>query len=151
MDRLSNRGAISRQLRTAAAHVLVGLTLTVFLSACNPSPQTLPTDARDDCPLSSATFASWFQSGNVTLDGVVNPADSLHFPNIPNCSFYQWSEQMFMWLTSPRRPQPMGAAVDVSSLRRLFLMFHLCNRMAVVPFCRTPRARSGISACASRK
>src|SRR5205085_269132 len=23
------------------------------------------------------------------------------FPNTPNCSFYQWSWQMFLWLTSP--------------------------------------------------
>jgi hypothetical protein len=31
----------------------------------------------------------------------VNPANSVTFPNVPNCSFYQWSKQMFLWLTSP--------------------------------------------------
>ncbi len=78
----------------------------MVFAACPPppppplDPQTLPTDANDACPLSSSTFASWF-GGTVTLNGVVNPADSLAFPNIPNCSFYQWSEQMFLWLTSP--------------------------------------------------
>jgi hypothetical protein len=32
---------------------------------------------------------------------VVLPANSVTFPNTPNCSFYQWSMQMFLWLTSP--------------------------------------------------
>ena len=48
-----------------------------------------------------ATFASWFQSGTPAVNGVVNPANSVAFPASPNCSFYQWSEQMFRWLTSP--------------------------------------------------
>ena len=34
------------------------------------------------------------------LDGVVNPANSLTTPTTPNCSFYLWSEQMYLWLTS---------------------------------------------------
>lgn len=40
----------------------------------------------------------------VTFNGVVKPADSLNFTNDPclkNVDFYQWSEQMFLWLTSP--------------------------------------------------
>jgi hypothetical protein len=48
-----------------------------------------------------AQFAGWFASKTVTLNGVVNPANSVTFPNIANCSFYQWSEQMFLWLNSP--------------------------------------------------
>ena len=36
----------------------------------------------------------------MTLNGVVNPANSLNAPQ-PNCGFYSWSEQMFLWLTSP--------------------------------------------------
>jgi hypothetical protein len=36
------------------------------------------------------------------VNGVVNPADSLNFPDPPiNCEFYQWAEQMFLSLTSP--------------------------------------------------
>jgi hypothetical protein len=31
----------------------------------------------------------------------VNPANSVTFPNTPNCSFYQWAMQDFLWLTSP--------------------------------------------------
>jgi hypothetical protein len=79
--------------------------IAVVFEACGPppplNPQSLPADANDACPLSSTTFASWFQLGAVSPNGVVNPADSVNFPNIPDCSFYQWSEQMFMWLNSP--------------------------------------------------
>lgn len=83
------------------------LMLTMFATACpppGPPPSPLvPTDAQDACPLSAATFAGWFETGSVTLNGVVNPADSLK--NLaPNCGFYEWSEQMFMWLTSPAPP-----------------------------------------------
>ncbi len=85
-------------LITAAAAVLL-----LLATGC-PSPldpQALPSDARDACPLSSTTFAGWFESGSPTLNGVVNPADSLNFPDQPNCPFYEWSEHMFLWLTSP--------------------------------------------------
>jgi hypothetical protein len=67
----------------------------------------LPTDPNLTCVVTPAVFATWFQpippatTGAVTLNGVVNPANSVTFPNTPNCSFYQWSEQMFLWLTSP--------------------------------------------------
>ena len=63
--------------------------------------QTLPNDAQPRCAVSQTTFASWFQSGNPMANGVVNPANGLTFPNAPNCSFYQWAAQMFLWLTSP--------------------------------------------------
>jgi hypothetical protein len=35
------------------------------------------------------------------LNGVVLPADSFAFSPNSLCSFYKWSEQMFLWLTSP--------------------------------------------------
>src|SRR5712692_6317374 len=63
--------------------------------------QTIPSDAQPTCVVSPSVFASWFESGSVSLNGVVNPANSVTFPDTPNCSFYQWSEQMFLWLTSP--------------------------------------------------
>jgi hypothetical protein len=62
--------------------------------------QTLPANAKPTCTVSAPLFASWFQSGSPTLDGVVKPANSLTTPTTPNCSFYQWSEQMYLWLTS---------------------------------------------------
>lgn len=68
----------------------------------NVTQNLLPTDPQTtNCSVTAPTFAGWFQSGSVTLNGLVKPANSLLFPNVPNCSFYQWSEQMFLWLTSP--------------------------------------------------
>ena len=63
--------------------------------------QTLPADALPTCTVPAVTFASWFQSGTPTVNGVVNPANSVAFSNVPNCPFYQWGKQMFLWLTSP--------------------------------------------------
>jgi len=70
----------------------------------------VPIDPKTTCTVTAATVASWFQSGTVTLNGVVNPANSVTFPDTPNCSFYQWSEQMFLWLTSPAPPSYGGGA-----------------------------------------
>lgn len=61
----------------------------------------VPTDAVGGCGVDAAEFASWFESGAVTANGAVSPADSVAFPDSPNCSFYQWSERMFLWLLSP--------------------------------------------------
>jgi hypothetical protein len=69
--------------------------------------QSLPIDARATCTVttgSAVPFAQWFESGVVTVNGVVRPADSLRFSEVSNCSFYQWSYQMFLWLTSPAPP-----------------------------------------------
>jgi hypothetical protein len=72
--------------------------------------QVIPNDAQPTCTVPSATFATWFQSGTPTLDGVVNPANGITFPNTPNCSFYQWAKQMFLWLTSPAPASYGGGA-----------------------------------------
>jgi len=63
--------------------------------------QTIPTNASGGCPVPAATFKGWFQSGTPSLNGLVNPADSLAFAPSSLCSFYEWSEQMFLWLLSP--------------------------------------------------
>ncbi|HEX9512232.1 MAG TPA: hypothetical protein VF939_17190 [Puia sp.] len=73
---------------------------------CHFTRQTLPTDAGSSCSsgpqsLSSTEFNTWFETGAVSLNGAVKPANSVQFPDLPNCSFYKWSEQMFLWLTSP--------------------------------------------------
>jgi hypothetical protein len=79
--------------------------VTLIAMACsNVFPaiaQTLAADAKPSCAVSAATFATWFQSGTPAANGVVNPANGINFPNTPNCSFYQWAAQMFLWLTSP--------------------------------------------------
>jgi len=81
----------------------------LFAAGCQSAP--LPTDAQDACQLPAATFASWFESGSVSLNGVVNPADSTQ-NLVPNCGFYAWSEQMFMWLTSPA-PSAYGGGAHI--------------------------------------
>lgn len=72
--------------------------------------QTLPADAGGSCATSLTTteFNSWFDAGVVSLNGAVKPANSVLFPDIPNCTFYKWSEQMFLWLTSPAPPRYGG-------------------------------------------
>lgn len=88
------------------------------LVGCGGGPVTnntqLPTDAKSTCSVAASTFAGWFQSGSVSLNGVVNP-DSAQFTNpIANCPFYQWAEQMFLWATSPA-PAAYGGGARVFS------------------------------------
>ena len=71
-----------------------------------PAPGTtdnqLPKDAQNLCPLPEATFNNWFAGGKAKENGFVFPANSVTFvSNHTNCSFYEWSEQMFLWITSP--------------------------------------------------
>jgi hypothetical protein len=81
-------------------------------NACVPASPIA--GATDVCPVSSSTFNTWFKpippatTGVVTLNGVVNPANSVSFNNIPNCAFYQWAMQDFLWLTSPAPPEYGG-------------------------------------------
>jgi len=81
------------------------------VAGCNHTQQTLPTDADTSCAtaLTSTEFNTWFDSGTVSLNGSVKPANSVLFPDVPNCSFYKWSEQMFLWLTSPAPPRYGGS------------------------------------------
>ncbi len=97
--------------------LLVALTAAGLAKASSwlAQAQTLPTDAQTTCTVTAPVFASWFETGAVSLNGVVNPADSVNFPNIPNCSFYQWSEQMFLWLTSPTPPTYGGGGGRIFS------------------------------------
>jgi hypothetical protein len=91
-------------LKLDALTKIAATALFFLMLGCGPTPpgpQELPSDALNSCPVTSTLFATWFQSGSASLNGVVNPADSVHFSNSPNCDFYRWSEQMFLWLTSP--------------------------------------------------
>ena len=88
----------------------IAVAVVIFSTGCT-TPPPVPTDPIDACALPPATFAGWFQSGAVSLNGVVNPANSL--VNLsPNCGFYEWSEQMFMWLTSPA-PSAYGGGAHI--------------------------------------
>jgi hypothetical protein len=88
--------SLARKIALAVVIVLVAV------AGCTLTQQPLPTDAGSTCAtsLTPAEFNSWFESGAVSLNGAVKPANSVTFPDIPNCSFYKWSEQMFLWLGS---------------------------------------------------
>ena len=77
--------------------------------------QTIPNDPQIstpfDCSVSPTMFNGFFHSGTAAVDGVVDPANSVTFPNntaLRNCDFYQWAQQMFLWLTSPAPPSYGG-------------------------------------------
>jgi hypothetical protein len=83
--------------------LLIALT-SLALASADAVAQDLPTDPQPTAVVPPATFETWFASGTPTTNGVVNPANSITFPNntaLKNVDFYQWSEQMFLWLTSP--------------------------------------------------
>jgi hypothetical protein len=84
--------------------------MALVLATNSASAQTvLPPDADLDidnktCQVAPDQFKSWFKNNAVEKDGVVKPADSLHFVASSECAFYKWSAQMFLWLTSPVSP-----------------------------------------------
>src|ERR1700733_1253497 len=97
-----------------------GLLVAGFTACGPPSPPLnsltlLPTDASPTCPVSPATFNTWFVKTPITADGAVNPANSVMFPNTPNCSFYQWAMQDFLWLTSPTTSAYGGSGLILDS------------------------------------
>lgn len=86
----------------------------VLLTACNTNePKStvtdnvgyssvhLPSDVLPSCTVTKDSFSTWFASGIVTENGFITPANSVTFGHQNNCDFYQWSERMFLWLTSP--------------------------------------------------
>src|ERR1700759_60000 len=78
--------------------------LALLLAAPPGKAQTLPADPWPSyCSLTDSDFAVWFKSGTPSLNGVVNPADSLHAPPNAgeNCNFYEWALHQFLWVTSP--------------------------------------------------
>ncbi len=83
--------------------VLAACLLVLVAWGCHFTQETLPADPKNTCGavITNTEFNSWFVSGTASLNGAVNPANSITFANTPNCSFYKWSEQMFLWLTSP--------------------------------------------------
>ena len=93
-------------LRFAAS--ALGLLACLCFGAILAGAQTLPNDPSlapgTNCDVSTSMFNSFFQGGTASVNGVVDPANSVTFTNNPglkNCDFYHWAEQMFLWLTSP--------------------------------------------------
>lgn len=93
-------------------------TRIVFLVCCalaalnlmaRAGAQEVPTDAAGGCPIAASTVDGFFVGGKSTLNAVANPADSTVVLT-PNCPFFQWSEQMYLWLTSPAPAQYGGGS-----------------------------------------
>ena len=94
------RSVLSRPVSAIAAAALP-LAIALSVSSGGIGAQTIPNDPQGGCPVTAAKFNSWFETGTAAANGVVKPADSVNFPDIPNCTFYDWSKQMYLWLTSP--------------------------------------------------
>jgi hypothetical protein len=75
------------------------------LSPVANAQTVLPQDVISSCAVSTAEFNLWFESGSVGVNGGVFPADGLAFSPNSLCSFYKWSQQMFLWVTSPVTPR----------------------------------------------
>jgi hypothetical protein len=83
---------------------LAALALASFSQGANAAT-TLPPDVFSSCAFTQAEFKAIFESGSVSKSGGVLPADSFSFTPDSLCSFYKWSAQMFLWLTSPAPPR----------------------------------------------
>lgn len=87
--------------RFAIASISAGVALLGFSAVLTARAQTIPNDAQAVALVPSGTFAGWFTSGTPTLNGAVGPADSENFSGTSLGAFWQWSWQMFLWVTSP--------------------------------------------------
>ena len=95
-----------RSLKFSYPGVLVLLLVSWLLHGCGgptttPAVLTLPGDPAPLCAVvSKQNIDGWFVSDSVSLNGGVENPSSISSP-APNCAFYAWAEQMFLWLTSP--------------------------------------------------
>ncbi len=86
--------------------MVLGLSVLWGCGGNKPTPNKggqgpFPPNFQVACPVTQDVFNSWFASGKATENGFVLPANSLAFTPKSNCDFYTWSEQMFLWITSP--------------------------------------------------
>lgn len=99
MKKLTTR--ITLALFTIVIILFIGCKKTDLLSNSDKDYEYLPQDVKQSCVVTDAEFKTWFKGGNVAENGLVEPANSVTFPSQNNCDFYKWSEQMFLWITSP--------------------------------------------------
>jgi hypothetical protein len=101
--------------KRANSRVLLASLAGLCFGAAAEAQTVVPSNAKATdpaCTVSTGEFTSWFASLPVAANGIVNPADSILFPNLPNCTFYKWAAQMFLWLTSPA-PTTYGPGTHV--------------------------------------
>ncbi|MEO7085590.1 MAG: hypothetical protein ABI442_21855 [Gemmatimonadaceae bacterium] len=97
------------RLAARALLVLAGISGSALAQGKQPVRREapFPTDALAAGALTPFTFNTWFSGGTATLNGFVQPANSLtfsqpYYSSAPqNSIFYSWAYQMFLWLTSP--------------------------------------------------
>ena len=100
--------------RVAGTHIIaavrkplgrsLGVLALLSLGPAANAQTVLPSDVDKTCVVNETEFKSWFENNTVVKDGKAKPANSLEFTPNSTCSFYRWSEQMFLWLTSPTAP-----------------------------------------------
>ncbi|MBP1224124.1 hypothetical protein [Flavobacterium sp. 1355] len=96
-----------KKLNIKTAAILMAALIIIFLGCkkkdllATADSEYLPQDVKQSCIVSDTEFNSWFKTGKVTENGLVEPANSVAFPHNNNCDFYKWSQQMFLWITSP--------------------------------------------------
>ncbi len=103
------------------APLSAALALSLWATDPAQAQMSLPGDVNPTCTVDQDDFASWFDTGVVSANGPVTPANSATFtqdnPNAgtgPNiCNFYQWASRMFLWLTSP---EGSGIVLDGASI-----------------------------------
>ncbi|OCX50788.1 hypothetical protein BEL04_18820 [Mucilaginibacter sp. PPCGB 2223] len=95
--------------------VLWGCSRKPAPSAGTVSKVVLPPDVCKSCVVAKDTFNHWFKSGTPAPNGQVLPANSVTFVPNNNCDFYRWSEQMFLWITSPDSTYSPGGGIVLES------------------------------------
>jgi len=88
---------------------------SAVLSTDNVSKVILPPDVCKSCVVGKDTFKTWFKGDTITANGQVLPANSVTFVPNNNCDFYRWSEQMFLWITSPAPAYGAGDKIVLES------------------------------------
>jgi hypothetical protein len=91
---MTRSGKTTRLARIAAAGMLVMICaafgmyrITPLLSVLNVQQNSLPTDPQPTCVVTPTMFASWFHSGAPTLNGLVDPANSVYLPEYSQLLF----------------------------------------------------------------
>lgn len=87
-------------MKNLSFKMLAGLLvfMVIMVSCVKPDYTKLPTDVKK---IADLKLNNWFTNGKVSLNGQVMAANSVDFNNGTNIDFYKWSEQMFLWITSP--------------------------------------------------
>jgi hypothetical protein len=93
---------VKRSTILRGACVAAAATLLFFANASNGVPAsngvTFPKDAAQSC------MPANYYTLKFKLNAVAKPADGLKFvpyTATPDCGFFQWASQMFVWVTSP--------------------------------------------------